>query len=108
MSREHARSNEWAAKTGRLLEQPVPGIARTSDGEFSGYFISVDIYSPLFEEAFALADLLENIEVVGYQILQLRLTLFKGIGERAGAQLKTHANPLASFLFKAESECHVS
>ena len=62
----------------------------------------MDYYAPLFKESLALADFLEDIQMVCDQFLQLHLTLFKSIRECAGAQFEACTDPLASFLLEAE------
>ena len=68
----------------------------------------MDGYSPFFEESLALADFLKNIQVVCDQFLQLLLTLFEGVSERAGAQFEAYTDPLAPFLLEAKRKGDIS
>jgi hypothetical protein len=107
--REDTRLQERSASAGGSLEQSVPGITGTPDGEFARYLVAgMDRYSPLFEESLTLSDFLKNIQMVCDQFLQFLLTLFESIRERTGAQLKAYTDPLASFLLEAEGKGDIS
>ena len=68
----------------------------------------MNLYSPLFERAFAFAYVLENIQVRDHQFAQFRLAIFERIRESAGAKLQTFADPLIVLTFEAKRERDIS